>query len=367
MKFVLFSDLHLDTAFAWANADPALPRRRRRALRDTLSRIIELTVAERADALLCAGDLYEQERYTSETANFLRTSFEVLHPIPVYLAPGNHDWYGPASIYRQVEWSPNVTVFDEDQLSPVTLADGLTLWGAAHRAPANTDGFLDRFKVDRGGVHLALFHGSERGLLEIQERGKAPHAPFAARQIEEVGLAHAFVGHFHRPRDAANYTYPGNPDPLTFGEDGERGAVIVQVDDRGNVTRERRAVAVTRVHDLEVDVTGSVSEQDVRQRIVDSTSGLTGVARVTLKGDLDPAVTLRTRELADAAPWMDGLLVRLGAVLPAYDLDAVAAEQTVRGRFVREVRASNLDDETRRLVLLTGLRAFDGRSDLDVS
>lgn len=122
-----------------------------------------------------------------------------------------------------MSWTPNVHVFTEAGLSPVELADGLTLWGAAHRAPANTDGFFEHgFKVDRGGVNVALFHGSERGELTWQEEGKAPHAPFHAWQIPEAGLDHVFCGHFHAPRDAERHTYPGNPDPLTFGETGDR-------------------------------------------------------------------------------------------------------------------------------------------------
>ena len=64
------------------------------------------------------------------------------------------------------------------------MDDGLILWGAAHRGPANTPGFLDGFKVDREGVHLALFHGSERGWFSDQETGKQLHAPFDAGQIK---------------------------------------------------------------------------------------------------------------------------------------------------------------------------------------
>ena len=58
MKVVHFSDLHLDAPFAWLGGQPQVARKRRQALRDTLSRIVELTVAAQADALLCGGDLY---------------------------------------------------------------------------------------------------------------------------------------------------------------------------------------------------------------------------------------------------------------------------------------------------------------------
>ena len=50
----------------------------------------------------------------------------------------------------------------------------------------------------------------------------------------------------------------------------------------------------------------------------------------------------------------------------AYDIEALRRERTVRGQFVRDVlAAADLDDEQRRRVLVTGLRALDGRDDLD--
>ncbi len=366
MKLVVFSDLHLDAAFAWAGVQNDAARRRRQALRDTLLRITALATETHADALLCAGDLYEHDRFSPDTAQFLRGTFADLHPMPVFLAPGNHDWHGPRSLYAQVDWTPNVHVFAEDRLAPVPLADGLTLWGAAHRAPANTDGFLDGFHVDRGGVHLALFHGSELGWFAEQEQGKARHAPFDARQIDASGLQHAFVGHYHRPRDADRHTYPGNPDPLAFGEDGERGAVVATIRDDGSIERERRTVARTRAHDLRVDLTDCASVQEVRARIARAAAGLEGVARVTLFGTLRHEVDLRPRDLSDAAPWLEALAVRVGVLHTDDDLERLAAEPTVRGEFVRDVLASDLSEGDRRRVVATGLRALDGRTDLEV-
>jgi exonuclease SbcD len=362
MKLLLFSDLHLDTPFRWAG--PVLARKKRQSLRDTLRRIASLASEAGVDALLCAGDLYEQECYSPDTGEFLRTTFGELSPLPVYIAPGNHDWFGPASLYRGVKWTSNVHIFERDRLTPLTLADGLTLWGAAHRAPANTDGFLEGFVVDRGGVHLALFHGSERRLLVFQESGKAPHAPFDAAELKRSGIHHAFLGHYHNPRDDDRYTYPGNPEPLSFGETGKRGVVIAAIREDGSVLRERLRVASTEITDLEVDVTGCSGEQEIRDRVAAVRSGISGVLRITLKGGVGPDVDVRPQDFGDPA---SGLVVRAGSIRVAYDLEEIKQEQTVRGQFVRDVLDSaDLSEEERQRVVVTGLRALEGRSDLEV-
>jgi DNA repair protein SbcD/Mre11 len=355
MRLLLFSDLHLDTAFGWAG--PELGDRLRGQLRGTLDRIAALAAQTRADALLCAGDLFEQARTSPETLEHLRTTFARIG-MPVHIAPGEHDWYGPASPYRHVEWTSNVHVFTEARLTPVTLQDGITLWGAAHRSPASTDGFLDGFVADRAGVHLALFHGCEAATAA----DAVPYAPFRAEQLDAAGLHHALLGHVHTPVDHPRFTYPGNPSPLAPGETGPRAAVLVVVAADGSVERTRYDVAGGQVHEVPVDVTGATDVDEVRERLTGAVADLRGVVRATLTGALAPTVDLA--ELPDGlAPHLTGLVVREGALDVAADLDALAAERTVRGQFVRDVRADPaLDDDTRRRVLRAGLRALDGRT-----
>ncbi len=366
MRLVVFADLHLDAAFAWSRPDTA--RLRRLALRDTLLRIVALADEVDADALLCAGDLYEDERFTPDTRAFLHATFAGLTR-PIYIAPGNHDWFGPRSIHAGLAELEPVHMFTEARLTPVPLGPGVTLWGGAFRKATRTRGFLDDdFRVQGEGLHLALFHGSEQSGLPAEVSGKSPHAPFAMSQIDRAGLLHAFVGHHHRPLDAPRMTYPGNPDPLTFGENGERGAVIVEIDvGAGTIRTERRVVATSAVHDLVVDITDCQNLQQLREKVLATIGDRTGDARLTLTGEVAPEIELDTAALQADPHGLRELVVRTANLRPGYDLEALAAEATIRGRFVRDVgESAELDDEERRRILLTGLRALDGRVDLEV-
>lgn len=361
MKIAHFSDLHLDSHFAWAGLDAA--RKRRQSLRNTLERIINLALDEKVDAICCGGDLYEHDRVSPDTGAFLRAQFERAGPTPVFISPGNHDWLGPESLYRRVTWTPNVRIFD-GRLAPVALNDGLTLWGGAHLKAAGTAGFVDDFRVDRGGVHLALFHGSASGAFS--EDGKQPHAEFRAEQIRESGLNFALLGHYHSPRDADAFIYPGNPDPLTFGESGPRGLAILTIGSDGTVSIDRRHVAVTKISELEVDVTGCGNKQEVLSRVAEALAGVEGFARVRLHGDLDMSIDLQPTDVADLPTSLDSKPVVQLQCRPAYNLAKLSAEPTVTGQFVRDVQGSELSDDEKRRVLITGLRALDGRDDLEV-
>lgn len=366
MKIAHLADAHLDSAFALFS--PEVARSRRQSIRAALTAAVTAAIDEDADVLLVAGDLYEHERVSPDTGAFLVALFGDAAPLPIFVTPGNHDWYGPSSLYARLDWPQNVRIFTEDSLEPVELASGLTLWGAAHRAPANTDGFLEHFELDRGGINLAVFHGSERGALVFQDEGKIPHAPFTAHQVEASGLAHVFCGHFHTAVDAERFTYPGNPEPLTFGERGAvtRGLVVASIAADGSITRERFPVATTDVLDEEVDLTGCASATDIWTLVSERLAGRTGCARVTVTGELPPEVELSLRDLERCAPGLAAVIVRARSVSTAYDIESIRQEGTVRAQFVEDVLAAGLPQEVGRKIVVTGLRALEGRADLEV-
>lgn len=367
MRIAHLADIHLDAPFALFA--PQLARNRRQGIRDALKAALGQAADRNVDAVFIAGDVYEHERIAPDTGEFLRQAFAELAPTPILLAPGNHDWYGPESLYARADWSPNVHVFAQDALEGRELEKGFHVWGVAHHGPAVTTNFLTGFRVEGDGVHVALFHGAEQSALFIQaEDGKAPYGPFRADQISESGLAHVFAGHLHTPIDAAEYTYPGNPEPLTFGETETptRGLVIATIREDGSVERERVRVAQTQVCDRDADLTGCTNADEACDRVRETLVGLSGYARLTVGGELAPEVDISFADLERVADWLDAVVVRRGQLGVAYDIETIKTEPTVRGQFVSDVLAADLPDELRQKVLITGLRALAGRTDLEI-
>ncbi len=370
MRVLAFSDLHLDAPFA--QGGPELASLRRADLRHTLQRIVGLASELKVDALLCAGDLYEQERFTPDTVRLLERVFAEIHPTRVLIAPGNHDWYGSSSIYATASWSPNVHVFDSPRLSPWDEFDGVRVWGFAHVKPSGTGNPLEGFSADGDAIHVGLLHGSEMSgwsWAAMEDPKKQDHAPFSADQIAPAGLSHCVVGHYHKKVQGEHHTYGGAPAALSFGEPGNGGAVEITFDGgEGAPKRDWHRVSSLRVHaDLELDVSGCSDLTQIEGKLGDLVAPLTGIARVTIHGDLEPDVDLDFGSLEQQLGPLDHLSIRAGDIRPGYDLDTIAGESTVRGQFVRSVRDSEeLSEERKQRVIVTGLRALAGREDLEV-
>ena len=139
--------------------------------------------------------------------------------------------------------------------------------------------------------------------------------------------------------------------------------MLVEVKADGSVERQTIPVASSVVHDVTVDVTGITNANEASQRVAAAVAGLSGTVRATLTGEIGPDVDIQAGDFRPLGGHLDAFVPRLGRLTVAYDFEALKAEPTVRGQFTRDVLGSDLDEDAQRRVLITGLRALDGRSD----
>ena len=361
------ADLHLDRTFGYLPLEVA--RKRRRALRRCLERLLDVARAERVDAVTIGGDLYEQATAVPDLEHVLPASFAALAPMRVLISPGNHDPLVPGSLYRRVEWGENVHVFTTDGWTSVPVAPGLTIWGSAFLGPERRDNPFARARPPGDGLHLALLHGAA---------GAAPGSPygaFAAGDPRAAGFALTLLGHIHqgyaeRPGPQPAWIYPGSPEPLDFGETGPRSALLITVDPEvGAIAVERHTLDSARYFAAGLPLDGAATLDDVvtaARRLGAEHPEWTGqYVRLLLRGRCQLPEGDLAHELA-LAFGASFVLVEDGTA-PTWDLEALASEPTIRGAFVRRLqqRMASAAPAERALcerALAFGLEALEGRT-----
>lgn len=357
VKLLHCADVHLDAVFR--GLGPAVAQRRRAALRQTFRNIVRLARDLKVDALTIGGDLYEDLHSRPDTARFLAEHLGTLD-CPVLISPGNHDYWHPGSLYAANDWPDNVHIFTANQFSPVEVA-GHRIFGIAHDKPKGTGNLLAGFQVPAGPPAVALFHGSERGLLQLQEEGKDDHAPFSEPEISKAGFQFGLLGHFHKPRTTSHLVYPGNPEPLTFGEEGLRGAAEVDLGS-GPPRVKVHPVNTFTLNDQEVDVTGCRHSEALVELIREAlpAGGDTGT-RVRLVGELALGLQLGPGEVVRRLREGDRCVDVVFATRPAIDLEQLALAPDIRGQFVRGLRERpDFESEVVQAALRAGVEALQG-------
>ena len=159
LKLIHGADFHLDSPFSGLTPDQAAHRRgEQRALLDALA---DLAREKRTDLVLLSGDLLDSEQVYRETAQALARALGNI-PCPVFLAPGNHDYYSPRSVYATLDWPDNVHIFTSEQVESIDLPElNCTVHGRAFTAPHQETRPLATLRVDRsdGRIHIMAAHG----------------------------------------------------------------------------------------------------------------------------------------------------------------------------------------------------------------
>jgi DNA repair exonuclease SbcCD nuclease subunit len=371
IRIVHTADVHLDRCYAATGGSAAFGNRRRQALRDVLQGTVRRAAEWPADALLIAGDLFEQDRVTRDTIAFLRQLFESAAPLRVFIAPGNHDPASPGSPYRTDPWPGNVTIFAAPEWSCAQV-DGtlLAVHGFGFDGPEISRNPFGHLTIPNDGrIHVAVGHGSEMGALPAN---KGAYAPFRAEQAAPDGLVYLALGHYHGMKQISgpfrtHMCYSGAPEGHDFGEPGPHYHLEVTID--GEQVRVETAISCRTIYTVhQLDCTSF----ETSQQVVDSVRALAlgnpqaEIARVTLAG-------------APIAPWRHEIPAIRDALAPnferldlidaletAEDFDAIAHDGTALGTFVARVTEELRDttDPARRKVLErareVGLAGFRG-------
>ena len=220
------ADLHLDSPFdALGEEKAALRRREQRGLLRSLAAI---RAEQGAQLVLLSGDLFDSDSSWPETEELLRLALSEMD-VPVFIAPGNHDYYGAAGRWSRLSLPENVHVFTSPDFDAVVLEElGVRVWGAAF-----TDNYsralLGELRIPRqdGFTELVCVHG-EVGAAASR------YNPIDERDLAASGADYVALGHAHSfsgLRRAGNtcYAWPGCPEGRGFDECGEKGVIIADV------------------------------------------------------------------------------------------------------------------------------------------
>ena len=330
IKILHAADLHLDSPFEALSAGKAAIRRQEQ--RQLLSSLAELAGAEQVDLVLLSGDLLDSGNTYYETGEELIRSLQEIQA-PVFIAPGNHDFYSPKSPYARLQLPENVHIFREKAIRFVSLPRlNARVYGAAFTE--NQSGPLLRdFHAERkeGVWNLLCLHG------EVGNRDSV-YDPISLEDLAQSGMDYAALGHIHKASGLQKagstwYSWPGCPEGRGFDETGEKTVSIVTL---SRTDCELRAVSIAsrRYETLRVDVTGKDPLLAIHTSLPDDT--VRDVYRITLTGETEATPELR-RLQANLSELFFELQLRDETRLRR-DVWERAGDDSLRGLFLRRLK-----------------------------
>jgi len=235
LKLLHTADWHLGRRFPSFDARDQLTLTRARV--HVLDNILQAAEHNNVDAILCAGDLFDEPNPDHEWWDPVAKKLAAMRtPRPTFLLPGNHDPLQPGSVYHPDHafrralpaW---VWVVDRDDFT-YPLNEVSALHARPCRSRAGQDDpvmLLPRRAPGDDKIRIGLVHGSTFDAVDCQI-----NFPIAKDAAARRGFDYLAIGDTHSFRDVPPgarppVVYPGAPEATTFGEPGAGNVVVVFV------------------------------------------------------------------------------------------------------------------------------------------
>jgi DNA repair exonuclease SbcCD nuclease subunit len=393
-----FSDLHLGASLGGGRLalSPTQAKTRREEQRATLEDLTAWVRENRPDLVLMPGDLFDDSEPSIDDLNFLIDAVNRMAPTPVFMAPGNHDGYTPASGYCTEsalyqsrggpKWGGHVRLFTgwDFEVAPLPHAESVTITGAAFQRHMPEDRRLLADLPERpgDGVHLLLFHGS---LLNYPHTGDDKVVlPFTEEELAEAGYHYAAVGHYHHggtiaaPDGPVLGAYAGAPFALSLADEGPAVGQWVEVElTPGEPLTEEsfrwHRADPRHIHRIDMDVTGLTDTTALSHRLDELIQAAGAEAQdivyVALRGRIAHGIAFQPQERLRERFFH--AVVDDAAMEPDYHIDfeapladepglAATSEDVFRWKMLQQYHSATTDEERQRIreALLYGLDAL---------
>ena len=320
IKLLHSADWHLDAPMS--GYDDATLAFLKQELLKVPEKIAALCKAENCQLLLLSGDLFDGA-YSKETFSLVYKTLAELK-IPVFISPGNHDYCRPGSVYLEESWPENVHIFRHAAMESVSLPElDCKVYGAGFE---NMDcpGLLEGFCAEGSERwHIGVLHGDPTS-------ASSDYCPITAQQMRACGLGYLALGHIHKGESVRHgevlCAWPGCPMGKDMGETGDKGALVVTLDEGTHA----RFVSLDtpRFFDLETEV-GEDPAAAVAALLPPAQTN--DFYRITLTGYAAP---IDTDTICQNNTQVRSLILR-DQTLPEIDLWSAVGEDSLEGTFFR--------------------------------
>ena len=221
------ADWHLGLRFPAFEAEQQ--KRLTRARLEVVTRILDVAESRRVDAVLCAGDLFNEQApeqlwwggVLQELQQRQRRGWQR----PVVLLPGNHDPLTTNSIYHETHpfrrGLPDFVKVVDQSGWELPLGDNAVVVASPCTSAAGDTKLVDSLPKREAGderIRIGLIHGQT---FDIP--GHQTNFPIPAGSAEALGLDYLAIGDTHAFRDVepdahTPTVYPSAPEATNFGE-----------------------------------------------------------------------------------------------------------------------------------------------------
>lgn len=350
MKFIHCSDIHLDSRME-SNLPVTKARERNAEICATFVRMVDFAAKNGVEAVLMAGDLFDTDKVSAQTVNLVLDQI-TRHPGIDFLSlRGNHD----ANAFAGMELPQNLKTFGSHWGS---YPYGNILITGIEPERENWEQFYDSLDLPEDKTNIVMLHG-QTGTQSGEEIIALPK--LKGRNIDYLALGHIHSYQNGKLDDRGSWCYCGCLEGRGFDECGEKGFVLLDVQD-GQVQTEFIPFARRALHEVPVDLTGLTTVTQILGAMESSALQIDGkdLVKFTLTGGYTPETQKDLRFLQKMLEEKFYFVKIKDESRLTIEKESYEHDVSLKGEFIRLVMASDRSEEEKERIILWGIQALSG-------
>ncbi len=341
----------------------------------SLKTILKLGAERKVNFVIIVGDLFETNQVSKKCALEVVNILENASPLLIFILPGNHDYYGPNSVYARSEFlhlGKHVHIFSERK--PYIIPDlDITFYPSPCFETRGNESPINWIKKQSGTkYHIAIVHGSIPSRFGGNQ-AEDEYFPMNEKELRNLGMDYIALGHWHSlhpdPKEESDspFYYSGTPEPTGFGEKLSGFALLVELGETG---RKITPIYTSKYQfiDVQKTVASSTDIDSIQTELSNFPQPENKLIRITLNGIISIALREQIEQLVGEwnAKFPYVRLIETGLLLEPSDSDLAefmkgGIAQSTISLLQRKRDAANSSDKAKyaRAISLT-YRAFKG-------
>lgn len=358
MKIIHCSDLHLDSRIK-SNLDSKKAKERRDEILITYQNMVKYAAENNVKVILIAGDLFDKKDVTVKARNVVLDSINSNREIDFIYLKGNHD---EANFLEDMEILPeNLRLFNKDEWTTYKYGN-VTISGIEFGKISNYE-IYSTLILNKSDINIVTLHGQES---KYDQKDKAEIINL--QELKNKNIDYLALGHIHKFKqekldNRGIYCYSGCLEGRGFDECGEKGFVLLDIDEEKNLIDTKFIPFAGRhLYEILVDVTGTISTIETETKINEAIKNieqealikivLTGKVSIDSERDIH-YLEKRYKSQYYFAKIYDETTLKIDYM--TYENDV-----SLKGEFIRLVLSQNLSEEETRKIITTGIKALSG-------
>ena len=349
MKIIHCADLHLGAKMT-TNLSPSQALKRRTELLQNFDRLAQYAKMHNVKFIIIAGDLLDTDNATISTRDYIFNVMREYNEITFIYLCGNHD---KNSVLRLSKEMPKNLFNFSNCWQSFDCGEDVVVWGKEDGL--NPKDYQD-LKLNPNNFNIVTLHGQE--FVGQKQDGDIINL----KALQNKNINYLALGHIHSFKaekldQNGIYAYSGCLEGRGFDECGQKGFVLLDINNK-KLNYSFIPFGLREYQEVDVDITNCFGFHQILQKCNDAilNIGANNIVRINLCGTYTPQTDKSLNLLKDElSRHFFAFEIKDKSTL-FLDPKDYQNDVSLVGEFIREVQASNLDEQTKADVITLGLK-----------